>query len=72
MRNYTSARTHTFYDPNVDRRRCPACGARSGWQRSTALNGGWVHCPPEWVDGDHAGTHHICGPLCADRLGGAA
>ena len=68
------SRPESVYDPNAEARRCSVCGARSGWRRWFSLGGGWAHCPPRGLieaelDGD---LRHVCGALCALRLGGVA
>lgn len=58
-------------DPNRDARRCPQCGARSGWQQLTGTNaGGWFHCWANSFDTPPADDlAHVCTVLC---VGGAA
>jgi hypothetical protein len=61
-----------IYDPNLDGRRCPVCGARDRWRRVFAIGGGWA-CRCRGIgaeDTHHATLGHVCAPSC--WLGGAA
>ena len=61
------------YDPNVERRRCSSCGARSSWQRWPGENpGGWYCCTrPDLATDRHDGMTHVCTTACI-LVGGAA